>query len=319
MIHYRPFRNTDPPELCEIWRSQPPLRGRMQPMVPELLEHHVLAKSFFDRRGLIIAEEEGRTVGFAHAGFGPGQLPYQLDYQVGGTALIMARDLPQREQVMQGLLQACETYLQNHGARQLCGGGTRQLAPFYLGLYGGSDLHGVLCSDTLQSDLFQQAGYTVRGTSLVMQRELSQYRPPVNREAMQLRRQSELLKIPDQSPANWWEASLTCEREREPFQLTTRDRRKQLATASFWDLEPLATSWGVRAIGLWQLDLADEPNRSVLATYFLGECLFALAGTGRSLVEMIVDEQDDIRHEAATALGFRQVDRMVRFVKDLAV
>ena len=319
MIHYRPFRNTDPPELCEIWRSQPPLRGLMQPMVPELLEHHVLAKGFFERRGLIVAEVEGRIVGFAHAGFGPSELPYQLDYQVGGTAMVMARELPQRGQVMQGLLQACETYLLSQGARQLYGGGTRQVAPFYLGLYGGSDLHGVLGSDTLQTDLFQQAGYTVRGTSLVMQRELSQYRPPVNREAMQLRRQSELAKVPDLPPENWWEASLTCEREREQFQLTTRDRRKKLATASFWDLEPLATSWGVHAIGLWQLDLADEPNRSALATYFLGECLFALAGTGRNLVEMIVDEQDAIRRDAATALGFREVDRMVRFVKERTV
>ena len=27
MIEYRPFRNTDPPALCEIWRNQPPLRA----------------------------------------------------------------------------------------------------------------------------------------------------------------------------------------------------------------------------------------------------------------------------------------------------
>ena len=53
MIRYRPFENRDPPGLAEIWRTQRPIRGRMQAVTPQLLEKHVLAKPWFDRQGLI--------------------------------------------------------------------------------------------------------------------------------------------------------------------------------------------------------------------------------------------------------------------------
>jgi hypothetical protein len=49
LIRYRSFENWDPPALAEIWRTQPPLRGRMQAVTPPLLEQHVLAKPWFER------------------------------------------------------------------------------------------------------------------------------------------------------------------------------------------------------------------------------------------------------------------------------
>ena len=318
MIDYRAFRNSDPPALCNIWRSQPPLRGLMQPMLPDVLEHHVFAKSFFERTGLIVAVENERVVGFAHAGFAPAAQPYQLNQRVGGTALVMAVESPERADVMQHLLQESEAYLVRHGVVELWGGATREIAPYYLGLYGGSDLRGVLVSDRLQMELYQRAGYVVQATSLILHRELAQFRPPVNREAMQLRRQSELSKVAEPVAENWWDTCLICGRERDQFQLAARDRRRVLGTATFWDIEPLATSWGVRAAGLWRLDLADEPNRAALATYLLGESLFALASTGPSLVEIVVDENDRIGRDAAAALGFQEVDRMVQLKKRLS-
>lgn len=71
MIHFRSFRNTDPPALCEIWRSQPPRRGLVSSLSPMLLDRYVLSKPYFDREGLIVAEDDDRPIGFAHAGFGP--------------------------------------------------------------------------------------------------------------------------------------------------------------------------------------------------------------------------------------------------------
>ena len=71
MIRYRPFLNHDPPAIAEIWRSQPPQRGLVQPMSPQLFEHLVLSKSYFDRFGLMLAVEGDHPIGFVHAGFGP--------------------------------------------------------------------------------------------------------------------------------------------------------------------------------------------------------------------------------------------------------
>ena len=36
-----------------------------------LVEAAVFSKPYFDRQGVIVAVDEGRVVGFAHAGFGP--------------------------------------------------------------------------------------------------------------------------------------------------------------------------------------------------------------------------------------------------------
>ena len=61
MIHYRPFLNSDPPALAEIWRSQSPSRALIQLMTPAVLDDLVLSKAYFDRQGLILAVEIGRA------------------------------------------------------------------------------------------------------------------------------------------------------------------------------------------------------------------------------------------------------------------
>ena len=43
----------------------------MQPMSIAVLERYVLSKPTFDPQGLIVATDEDKLVGFAHAGFGP--------------------------------------------------------------------------------------------------------------------------------------------------------------------------------------------------------------------------------------------------------
>ncbi len=55
MTYFRPFRNSDPPLLADVWRSQPSQRGLMQPMSAALLEQLVLSKPVFEREGLIVA------------------------------------------------------------------------------------------------------------------------------------------------------------------------------------------------------------------------------------------------------------------------
>ena len=75
MIEFRCFRNDDPPKLADIWRSADLGPSAMQPMTSALLEACVFSKPYFDREGLIIAVDDGRTVGFAHAAFGPAFKP----------------------------------------------------------------------------------------------------------------------------------------------------------------------------------------------------------------------------------------------------
>ena len=72
MIHYRPFSNTDPPLLAELWRSCAN-RPLVQPLTAAMLEELVLNKPYFDREGLWLAVEDDKPQGFVHAGFGPSE------------------------------------------------------------------------------------------------------------------------------------------------------------------------------------------------------------------------------------------------------
>ena len=91
VYHFRPFRNSDPPRLAEIWRSQPPQRGILQPVSAPMLEFAVFSKAHFDRNGLIVAERDGVPVGFAHAGFGPNEDGTGLDKSIGTTHMLMMK------------------------------------------------------------------------------------------------------------------------------------------------------------------------------------------------------------------------------------
>ena len=90
VYQFRPFRNTDPPHLAEIWRNQPPQRGVMQPMSAGAVRairvlEAVLRSGRIDRR----ARDDNVPVGFVHAGFGPNDEQNGVATEMGTTYLLM--------------------------------------------------------------------------------------------------------------------------------------------------------------------------------------------------------------------------------------
>ena len=73
MIEYRPFLNTDPPLISDIWNQQPAFRSQISRMNPDLLEQHIFSKQYFDRLGMFLAVDNSgdhpKPLGFAHASF----------------------------------------------------------------------------------------------------------------------------------------------------------------------------------------------------------------------------------------------------------
>ncbi len=156
MYHFRPFRNSDPPRIAEIWRDQPPQRGVMQPVTAALLEQLVFAKPYFDPEGLILALADERPVGFVHAGFGASDEQSAVDTDSGTTYLMMLRADSRDAALADQLLNHAEDYLRRRGAKLIYAGGVRPLNAFYLGLYGGSELPGILVSDPVAHDAYRR-------------------------------------------------------------------------------------------------------------------------------------------------------------------
>lgn len=316
MIRFRPFRNDDLPDLAEIWRTRAFERGLAQPMSADLFDQLVLAKPYFDRQGLIVALDDDRVVGFAHAAFGPSPDESTLSRRMGVVCMLMVRPDYRRLGIGTTLLDMSEQYLREQGAEVLYAGGIRPLNPFYLGLYGGSELPGVLDSDAEAQRRYEAAGYRAIDRCLVFQRDLSSFRPAVSRTQLQIRRRTTVDVNHNRRSRTWWEACTFGWFERTGFDLTARDTGQTLASATFWDMEPLATSWGVHAAGLTDLEVDAGQRRQGLATYLLSEAFRQLQQHHVSLVEAQTMEHNRAAIALYQSLGFQIVDQGNVYRKD---
>ncbi|MFM8292446.1 MAG: GNAT family N-acetyltransferase [Planctomycetia bacterium] len=314
MISYRCFRNDDPPRLADTWRAADLGAAAMQPMTSALLEACVFSKPYFDREGLVVALDGERMVGFAHAGFGPNAAKTAIDTSIGTTMLVVTVPHEEERAVADGLLGRCEDYLRRRGVAAPHGGGTPALGGFYLGLYGGSDLPGILDSSPGMQDVFRRAGYAEAARIAVLRRSLAGFRPPVNRLQMAIRRATSLRVIDEPARRTWWEAATTTGIALRRYELrnATEDL---LGGASFWDMQPLAAAWGVSAAGLLHVDIEGPRRRQGLASYLVAEALHDLAQEGVTLVETQVTESNAAAVKLFEKLGFAIAERGTVFTR----
>lgn len=232
-MYFRHFRNSDPPALVNVWQT---LVGQpeVNPAVDvEVIEQFVLAKTYFDPEGLILACDGDRVLGFVHAAFGANDAEDGISNELGTTALLMVRPGGDELQVAAGLLEHSEDYLRQRGAKVIYGGGIRPLNSFYLGLYGGSELPGVLESDAVAQQTFTSHGYREIDRTLLFRRNLSTFEAVVDRRQMQVRRQMVVEVVIDPPTRTWWEACTLGMFDLVRFALVPRSGGSAVATALF--------------------------------------------------------------------------------------
>jgi len=316
MLHYRTFRNTDPPVLSELWRSRRGQLGLYQPASPSLLEQLVFAKLYFDYEGLVLAFDGDRAVGFAHAGFGPNEAEDEVSTELGTTCLVLVRPDCDEARVAAGLLEQCEGYLRRRGAKVLYGGAIHPLDPFYLGLYGGSELPGVLESDLPANEAFRSRGYQEIDQVMVLRRELAGFHPPMDRRQMQARRQMIVEEITDPPARSWWEACTLGEFHLTRFDLTPRDGGRPVARATFRSLEAAGTAGISRAAGLIELFVDESLRRRGLAIFLVSEAFRQFMRQGLSLVEAQCMSHNEAARGVYEKLGFHPADTGAVFRKE---
>ena len=280
----------------------------MQPMSTGLFEQLVFSKPYFDREGLILALKSGHPIGFAHAGFGPNDLADALSTEMGTTYLLMLDTAHRDPAVADELLFRSEAYLKERGAKVIYGGGIRPLNAFYLGLYGGSELPGILATDTVYLDACRRNGYREIDQVLVLQRELAHFRPAITWEQRRLRRSAVCNERYAPPPTSWWEACTTGAFERLDLSLQNCANGQPLASVGFWDIEPLSTGWGAATAGMFDLHVSPEARRQGLATFLLGEAFNRLRGRGIVIVEAQTMRGNTPALAMYQKLGFQTVD-----------
>jgi GNAT superfamily N-acetyltransferase len=317
MLVYRSFRNTDPPAMAAIWRSRAGQPGLIEPVSVDLLEQSVFGRLHFDYAGLIFAFEEGRPVGFAHAAFGPNARRTGICTERGVICVLLVRPDGREADVAEGLLERCEAYLRRRGAKTLYGGAVRPLNPFYLGLYGGSELPGVLEHDTVARDVYRSHGYQEVDRTVLFRLQLDGFRPPVGRRQVELRRRMMVQMKMDPRARDWWEACITADFDLARFEVAPRGSSDVYASATFRGMEPKASSAPGRAAGLLDLEVAPEHRRQGLATFLLTEAFRQLDRQGVAVVEA----QATLRNPPSVALcrklGMEETGRGIVFRKEV--
>ncbi len=307
MLTYRSFRNTDPPVLAAIWRSRVGQRGLREPISPEIFEQLIFAKLYFDYEGLIVARDDGRAVGFAHAGFGPDEAEDRLSTDLGVVSLVFTRPDCQQTEVASGLLEQCEQYLQRRGAKVLYGGGVRPLNPFYLGLYGGSELPGVLESDLLARELYGASGYQEIDRTMVLRRELGDFQAVIDRQQMQIRRQMIVEMTVDAPTESWWEACTIGPFDLLRFELIPKRGGPAIARAIFRDMEPVGLTGVQRRTGLIDLWVDESVRRRGFAVFLLSEAFRQFIREGIDTVETQTMQHNRSALGLYHKLGFHQI------------
>jgi ribosomal protein S18 acetylase RimI-like enzyme len=151
-------------------------------------------------------------------------------------------------------------------------------------------------------------GYRPIDRVVVLERTLAGYRPPMDRKQIQVRRRANFEMLEDPPTCTWWEACTEGAIERTLFQLVDKTSKNVLATAMFWDLEPLASSWGVHAAGLMRLDVIESERRQGLGTVLVAESLRHLQSQGITLVEVQTMESNVMALGLYRKFGFEIVD-----------
>ena len=314
MISYRPFLNGDVPAIVDIWRNNRDLPGIAKDISVDVFDNLVLSKPYFDRGALIVAVDAARPVGFVHAGFGPNNEGDALDFRRGVLSMLMTRqDIADSEpvtseQIAVELLRQGEDYLRGQGAIELFAIGIGTLCPFYLGLYGGGDLAGVLMSDTARQQLFRDHEYTEVDRVQLYRRELAGYRPAVDRTVLQMRRSHTLKFVNDPLSQSWWEACTQgCFREIRA-DLHPKSGGPAAASAMFWNMEAAVSPEDAYTVGLSSVEVAGDVQKDAVAKYLLCESLVYLHSQGFHAVQGQAMQTDEAAVQLLESTGFTQFD-----------
>ncbi|WP_165075455.1 GNAT family N-acetyltransferase [Paludisphaera rhizosphaerae] len=276
MIHYRPFRNADPPALVKLWNAAVPESSSARPLSVHELDDHAFNPPTFDRQGLIVAERDGRPVGFVHAGFGPVESeppqPLRLDHEMGVVAMLVVEPGAGAEETAGGLVVEAERYLRRKGAKVLYGGGALPMNPFYWGLYGGSEAAGVPSSHFLFNSTLTNLGYEPISTAVHLHFDL--HRPdPRDPRAGILRRQFETVFEEDPVGSSWWEILALADFHPMRVGLRSRADGVEVARAYTWDMTWFGRNDGRPRLGVFGVEVEPAHRRKGYGRFLFGEII----------------------------------------------
>ena len=277
-------------------------------------EHFILAKPYFDRKGLLVVESDRRVVGFVHAGFGPNQDCSDSALEDGVICMVQMHPEFASKELAAQLLTAAEAYLAQSGSQRITGGPHPPQIPFYHGLCGSGELPGVLLADVEMHAAFKESGYSVKAEFAIMECQLGRMRGVFDRNQRILPRSFEVRPTMDHSFGTWWETCAFGPVQRSEFQVVNRADNIVCGSLMWWDLEPI-TETNEPGVALSRVEIVDDRRRAGLATFLVSNALKQLKSSGAFHAQVQVPAANAPAIEFFVKLGFEEIDRGVAYEK----
>lgn len=308
VIQYRTFRNSDPPRILDLWQACAQTRGFGQPANCDNLEQLVFSKPYFDYKGLTLAIEDDRVVGMVHAGFSCNDNRSGIDYSLGDICMLLVRPSHRRKGIGSELLKLGHAYLRSKGSKVLYAGPLHPLNPFYLGLYGGSELPGILDSDPGALAFLKKNHYEPVDTCMVFQRSLDVLTPINDHRVPLLARQVELLAEPWPLSPNWWHACLLGPMVSLRYEMIEQKTQAFIGRAWVWEMETFGRSWGTVSVGITDVWIEESRRRQGYGKLLLQGILKNLKDQKIGRLEVQTMQRNKSAIGLYQSVGFEAVD-----------
>jgi ribosomal protein S18 acetylase RimI-like enzyme len=294
--------------LVEVWNDALTARGSVRLRNSSPFERHTFSKLFFDPAGLILALDQGRCVGFVHAGFGANAAGSAIDFQAGVTCLLVVRTSHRRQGIGTELLRHSEAYLRQRGAQKLFAGPLAPCNPFYHGLYGGSDLPGFLATDSAAEPFLLRRGYRIGPMVRVLQRRVEVPVRAFDPRFVSYRQRFELVEDFSSRLGSWWQYCQFNGTEPRVFVLMDRNSGERAGQGTVWDMEGFAQSWNTPTVGVVDWQVRPELQRQGIGKFLLAQLLRKAQEELVEVMELQVPSDNQPAWKVCQALGFAQVD-----------
>jgi GNAT superfamily N-acetyltransferase len=304
--------------VLQLWHSCNLGPSAAEGFSTDILELFTFSLPFFDRKGLILAFDDEKPIGFVHAGFAPTSDLSGLDYSQGTLAALMVHPAYRRKGIGSQLVHLAEQYLTGKGATVVEAGGGREKNGFYVGMYGGLQPSGFSEGAAAWDAFFAKLGYSPGSRTIVVRRDLFKSRDPVNARLIRNRRQVNLVITDRPSGQPWWWFVRFGHLDSLRFELEERASRKIVASGQSIGMDVFIPKWGVRSVGIRDVFVPENQRRHGYALALVLEICRRLRDEAVQLIEAHVDAGSQGGLDLFTSANFEPVEHLLTFRRSLS-
>lgn len=281
------------------------------------LELCCLAKPYFREEDFLVAELDGRFVGFLHLGpLGNEQLTDAATDMAAISAFCIEPHADEASIAAALLGRALAICVDRH-VNACRFKPMLPNCPFYVGLGPADSIIGTTSAESRVCSWLGSAGFEPLKPTSAWELEMIAFHAPVDRVQIQIRRSAHVDRQIHEPLLPWWQACMLGHTEPTAFQLTHRKERRVLNEVLFWSVAPELQTLPDSVFWLWPPTVSDEDAATDQLVFLLAESLRQLQSERVDLVRTVAGANENDTSNILKRLGFTPTQSGVVFEKTL--